>query len=465
MRLTIKNLCGTARIAGFIILTFFLAVTIGCDSGPSSGCDGGGPTPSSERLPIVFVHGAAGSADQFSLQAQRFASNGYPADLISGFEYDTTMENNTIAEVMTALDAYIDSVLSETGASQVDLVGHSMGTMMSQRYLATNSQHAAKVAHYVNVDGMTRGQLPGGVPTLAIWAAMTGENRRITGATNVVLPSQTHVQSCTSAEAFAEMYKFFRGEEPATVTVLPEESDTITLSGKMITFATNIIPSNYAIQIFEVDPDTGRRISTTPQHSQALKADGSFAFTDAVAGKTYEFATHSTSDAGMTQHYYYEGAVRGDLLMRLKISDADGILAGIVDTSAAQTNLTVVRDKEFVGNASNFPNQTLLADDSLTVNGTELCTATSMPVGNATIGLYVYDAGSDGVSNVGQSVSDFASVPFVSGVDLFLPASNPPQDTISVVVEGRQNGGVIQEINVPNWNSATEKVTVQFRAL
>jgi pimeloyl-ACP methyl ester carboxylesterase len=458
-----KHRFRTGQTAGLILLAIFLICTLGCDSGTNpGGCND--PEPSSETLPIVFVHGAAGSADQFSLQAQRFASNGYPADLISGFEYDTTLANNTIAEIMTALDAHIDAVLAETGARQVNLAGHSMGTMMSQRYLASDRQRAAKVAHYVNIDGMTRGQLPGGVPTLAIWAAMTGSGRSITGATNVTLPSQTHVQSATSAEAFAEMYKFFTGKAPETVAVLPEAGATITLAGKMITFATNVIPKNYVVDIYEVNPATGMRVSTVPKFSQPIDAKGSFEFANVVAGKTYEVTTHSPATPGMAQHFYYEAPLRSDLLVRLKISEAGSTLSDLVDISAGQTNLTVVRDKELVGDAQSHPEQTLLKNDSLTVTGVELCTAASMPSSNATIGLYVFDADSDGQSNVSQSLPDFASVPFVKGVDLFLPASTPPQTTISVVLKGRQNGGLTQMIQVPNWSSATDKVTVQFRA-
>lgn len=452
-----KIISKVTQFAGFIMLALFLTCTFGCDA--PSGC--GQVDPITDELPIVFVHGMAGSADQFSLQAQRFTSNGYPADLISGFEYDTTLSNNTIAEIMTALDAHIDQVLAEADADQVNLVGHSMGTMMSQRYLNSSNARAAKVAHYVNVDGMARSV---DVATLAIWAAMSGEGRSITGATNVTLPSQTHVQSCTSAEAFAEMYEFFTGEAPDTTDVLPADSDTITLAGKMTTFLTNAIPQNYSLKIYEVDPQTGMHTGTAPIHTQEIGPDGKFEFANALVGKTYEFATHSTADPNMTQHFYYEATIRDNLLMRLKLAEPGSALTEIVELDANQTNLTIVRDKELVGNAQARPGQSLLENDSLTVNGTQLCNANSTPIANATIGLEVYDAGTDGRSNVTRSIQAWASIPFIGGLDLFLQASTPPQDTISVVLKGRQNGGMTQQINVPNWNSATDKVTVQFRA-
>ena len=41
-----------------------------------------------EDLPIVFVHGGAGSALQYQSQAMRFASNGYGAP-VRAFEYNS----------------------------------------------------------------------------------------------------------------------------------------------------------------------------------------------------------------------------------------------------------------------------------------------------------------------------------------------------------------------------------------
>ena len=42
------------------------------------------------EAPIVFVHGGAGSGVQYSSVARRFVSNGYPADRIRTYEYDSS---------------------------------------------------------------------------------------------------------------------------------------------------------------------------------------------------------------------------------------------------------------------------------------------------------------------------------------------------------------------------------------
>src|SRR4030042_1969903 len=161
--------------------------------------------------PIIFVHGMAGSAQQFDSQAMRFASNGWPVNYLFAFEWTAAFPSpETAAERTARLASFVDSVLAQTGAIKVYLMGHSAGTAVSFAYLADPAR-AAKVATYVNIDGATAAALPGGVPTLALWGELAGTGagnppRAIVGATNVLLPGQYHVQSATSAEAFAEMY-------------------------------------------------------------------------------------------------------------------------------------------------------------------------------------------------------------------------------------------------------------------
>jgi triacylglycerol esterase/lipase EstA (alpha/beta hydrolase family) len=118
------SIARTLLIAASILL--FAFTQAGC----SDGSDNPNP-PQPQVLPVVFVHGQSGSAQQFETQAMRFTSNGYPQDMLFAFEYDTSVSDNPIA----GLDAFIDSVLSQTGASQVYAVGHSRGTSVWTTYL------------------------------------------------------------------------------------------------------------------------------------------------------------------------------------------------------------------------------------------------------------------------------------------------------------------------------------------
>ena len=124
--------------------------------------------------PIIFVHGGAGSGAQFESQAMRFTSNGYPQDYINALEYDSRFSINTMADVWNHLDELIADLQAKLGVDQVDVLGHSLGTTVMHGYLAFPDR-AVNVAHYVNIDGRTADEPPGGVPTLALWAGGTVE--------------------------------------------------------------------------------------------------------------------------------------------------------------------------------------------------------------------------------------------------------------------------------------------------
>ncbi len=119
----------------------------------------------------------------------RFSSNGYPQEYLNAFEYDSPNYFTTAPLVLAALDARIDAILQQTGADKVELLGHSLGTFVSTAYLNSSPARAAKVAHYVALDGGSGASLPGGVPTLAIFGGFgLNPNGSITGAQNVVVP-------------------------------------------------------------------------------------------------------------------------------------------------------------------------------------------------------------------------------------------------------------------------------------
>ena len=139
-------------------------------------------------------------------------------------------------------------------ADKVDLVGHSLGTSMSQGYLNSSPERAARVAHYANLDGAPAAGPPAGIPTVAVWAE-GNQGRSIPGATNVYLPDQSHVQAATSAETFAAMYELFNGRTPKTTSIVRQHR--VSLAGRVQAFPSNAPASADTLQIWEVDGRTG----------------------------------------------------------------------------------------------------------------------------------------------------------------------------------------------------------------
>ncbi|HVZ34153.1 MAG TPA: alpha/beta fold hydrolase, partial [Polyangiaceae bacterium] len=185
---------------------------VGADGGP--GANPGTPDlpllSGDNILPIVFLHGFAGSASQFESQAIRFAANGYPSERIRALDHDG--EGFDVSVFIPAVDAFIDAAIHDFGVQKVYLVGHSRGTILSSTYLG-DPAHAAKIAKYVSLDGQ-------------------GCDAADMAAIPCVAPSQQnqagqkHVEVATSAESFVKMFQLFVGTPP-TVTQIVKQSTPV----------------------------------------------------------------------------------------------------------------------------------------------------------------------------------------------------------------------------------------------
>lgn len=409
-----------------------------------------GPCPRHDPNPIIFVHGGSGSGAQFESQAMRFTSNGYPQSRIAVLEYDSSAIQTILPDVLAALDARIAELKAETGAAQVELIGHSLGTTVSHAYLAT-PERAANVAHYVNVDGRTASAPPGGVPTLALWAGAVNRPTppQIVGATNVTIPDQEHVEVATSEESFFEMYHFFQGRAPFTTRILPQLRPR--LSGRVTSFPQNTGLDGATLEVWLVDGDTGARIGTTPRATFAIGPDGDFGPFDVWYGLHYELAVQREGEVGI--HYFFEPFLRSDHLLRLNVALG---LGPFIPSDEASTALTVLRYKEFWGDRG-AENDVLAIDGIDVVNPT---TAPSGTVGGASVSFFLFDVGSDGVSDLGTVPFPFNVLGFLTGADLFIPADPPGSVEVETVPRG--DFGAARTVNVPNLPSSQGRVVVQL---
>jgi pimeloyl-ACP methyl ester carboxylesterase len=402
--------------------------------------------------PVVFVHGFSGSGAQFESQKLRFTENGYPDDFVQVFEYDSTFASAPRATVEANLDSFIAHVKAQTGASEVDLVGHSLGTALSQQYLDSSPAHAANVAHYVNVDGATASSPPGGVPTLALWAGRGVPGRTIGGATDFTVPDATHVQTATSPVSFAQMFDFFTGRAPRTTDIVPQHG-RISIAGRALLFPQNApVPAGTTLTICRVSGRTGHRLGRHPATTAPLAADGSWGPVRLESGKHYELAL---TQGGQTEHFYFEPFLRDDDLVRLLTQQPNTGLDALWSKSATHVNLIVVRYKELWGDQG-------AENDVLTINGTNVINAATAPISHLVNAMFAFDQGNDGVSNVSAPIATFIALPFLSAVDEFIPAASPPTGTVSVSLRSRGQGPQ-RTIHFPNFPSTTDAVSLEFR--
>jgi triacylglycerol lipase len=121
--------------------------------------------PSAEHPePVVLVHGTGGNKnDNWPTYAPLLADNGY---CVYAFTYGvlpgTGVPLNQIGGITTIESSaqqmadFVDRVLAATGASKVDLVGHSQGTLMPD-YYAKFLGGASKIDKYVSLAPLWHG--------------------------------------------------------------------------------------------------------------------------------------------------------------------------------------------------------------------------------------------------------------------------------------------------------------------
>lgn len=104
--------------------------------------------------PVVFVHGANADPAVWGEMRADFVRAGYPEDRLAAWSYDTRQSTN---EVLSGrLASYVDAVLARTGASRVDIVAHSLGSLPSRWYVKFGGG-ADKVGHWASLAGPNHG--------------------------------------------------------------------------------------------------------------------------------------------------------------------------------------------------------------------------------------------------------------------------------------------------------------------
>jgi pimeloyl-ACP methyl ester carboxylesterase len=406
--------------------------------GDPDGTDPLPPLPDDVALPIVFVHGFAGSAQQYESQAMRFVANGYPQERILAYDHDgagVDMEG-----YVAGLAEVVDEALATFDAEQVYLVGHSRGTFVSGLYLG-DPANAAKVAKYVAIDGQPCPEVDG-VPC--------------TAPTQALFPGQSHVEVATSAESFAMQYEFLVGDAPEVVDIVPQR-EPVEISGRAVNFPANTGRES-TLEIWAVDAETGARVGDEPHATFELGPDGGFGPVELETGAHYEYAL-SSDETPVTHHLYLQPYLRSSHLVRLLSSPPDGATRANTNLGDGHSAVIAIRMREWHAEAAadGGPDQLLLS-----VDGGEPVDAVTDFVGNGGIGLHLHDdAATPGETTLGP-LPYFADQPFQSGIDVFLPSSVDGSGTITVTNIPRGDTTDPQVLNVPNWPSTNHAISVVF---
>lgn len=112
------------------------------------------PATASAQDPILFVHGWSESASLWNTMIANFEKDGYPKSYLSAYSYNTSQSNKIDAEKEVA--SHVESLLKTTGASKVDIISHSMGSLNTRWYIKFDGGES-KVDDWVSLGGPNHG--------------------------------------------------------------------------------------------------------------------------------------------------------------------------------------------------------------------------------------------------------------------------------------------------------------------
>lgn len=128
----------------------------------------------SVRHPVIITHGwqfFCGGEDDETWQSWIDAAHarGYAEREIVVFTYDTCRPN---AEAIAGFGKAVDALLADTGASKVNVIAHSMGSLVARSCVRFGSC-AGKVDKFMSIAGANHGTVWANVCELAFWNAST----------------------------------------------------------------------------------------------------------------------------------------------------------------------------------------------------------------------------------------------------------------------------------------------------
>lgn len=464
------------RLSGrFLTITLALAGLAACggDSGDGSARGPDSVVPPGEvserMLPIVFVHGVAGSAQQYQTQAMRFEANGYPADRIHAFEYNGGLPGVVQAAAagfaLELLDS-INEVRAEHDVEEVYLVGHSLGTIISTEFLTLGTATGLipgvdgpsdVVAKYVAIDGLLTPVCPGMVPCLGVY---DGERTDISGPEREEIENQAHVEVATSEESFVAQYEFLLEQAPQVVKIAPQRGP-VEIAGRAVNFPENTGRAGATLEIWPIDPQTGHRASTEPHTRVTVADDGSWGPVTVDPQQHYEKVL--LVEGENPHHFYYQRYPRSTRHVRLLSGPPDADTPENTHTSDNHTALLVLRHREwFATHESGNIDVLEISTTSPTREDQPAFNVIADFVGNDVLGLHIHDAEESPGETTGEPLPYFPDEPFQSGIDVFMPAAEQPDGTIIIRNLPRGDASRPQEIRLPNWPSSGHRIGVLF---
>ena len=166
----------------------------------------------------------------------------------------------------------------------------------------------------------------------------------------------------------------------------------------------------------------------------------------------------------LTHHFYFQPWLRSSSLVRMNLAPPNSQI--IANTNLSDNHTAAARRpaEGVVGDASDRAERRPRdRHDAARVSGDQpAVNALTKVTSNGVIGIHVHDAAASPGDSTLDLLPFFPTQAFQTGVDVFMPAAEPTDGTVSFVNAPRGDTSRLQTINVPNWRSSAHRVTVTF---
>ena len=164
---------------------------------------------------------------------------------------------------------------------------------------------------------------------------------------------------------------------------------------------------------------------------------------------------------GNNHHFYFQRLLRSTPFVRL--------LSGPPDTPSRQnTNVGDSHSAVVVSRMREWRSSDILQISTTSVSGgsqpvvNAIAPGVGSDAGFGSIGIHIHDDAATPKASSLAVLPWFSMQSFQTGVDVYMPAADPPDGTITFTSMPRGDTTRPQVLNVPNWRSTGHFVSVSF---
>ncbi len=228
----IENMMKRVRACALLALAFATITSCTEPISPATGSIG-----TLKHDPILFVHGYGGSKANFDTMRQRFIDDGWQDFELYAYTYSFIDSNaSSAAEIRDQ----IDRIIRTTGATKVDIIAHSMGSI-SSRYYLKNLGGSDKVDAWVSLAGPNHGT-----------EDVENQKCNFTPCTEII-PGSAFLLSLNAVDETPGLVRYATWRSTCDTTILPTGS--VSLFG-----ATNNLSACIAHYNFLTDPNIYQQV-------------------------------------------------------------------------------------------------------------------------------------------------------------------------------------------------------------